>query len=91
MTPADLVYDLALSSMGQVQCAVAPIASVVSYNLKANSLSPIPIAIVGDGVGLLVSNSLLPAIEFIFDDVFRSSPGTMVEMQGRKKKRLIGL
>ena len=77
-TPAALVYDLALASMGQTPCALAPNASVVSYDLTANSSSLIPDA--DGGVGFQ-----LP--ELIFDDVFRSSPGTMVEMQGRKKQK----
>ena len=77
VTPAGLVYDLALASMGQAQSAVAPNASVVSYDLTANSLCPIPA--IGDGDGFQ-----LP--EFIFDDVFRSNPGTMVEMQDQKRQ-----
>ena len=78
MTPAGLVYDLALASMGQAQNTVAPNSSDFSYDLTANPLCPIPI--VGDGEGFQ-----LP--EFIFDDVFRSNPGTIVEMQGRKRQK----
>ena len=64
--------------MGQAQSTVAPNASVVSYDLTANPLCPIPV--VGDGDGFQ-----LP--EFIFDDVFRSNPGAMVEMQDRKRQK----
>jgi hypothetical protein len=78
VTPAGLIHDLALASMGQSQSAVAPNASVVSYDLTANSLCPIPVVGVGDGFELP---------EFIFDDVFRSNPGAMGEMQDRKRQK----
>ena len=68
-------------SMGQAESAMAPNA-VVSYDLTANPMSPIPV--VGDGDGFQ-----LP--EFIFDDVFRSNPGLMVEMQDRKRQKLTEL
>ena len=64
--------------MGQSQSAVAPNASVVSYDLTANSLCPIPVVGVGDG---------FEVPEFIFDDVFRFNPGAMVEMQDRKRQK----
>ena len=78
VTPAGLVHDLALAPMGKAGSAVAPNASVLSYDLEANSLCPISVVSGGDGFQLS---------EFIFDNVSRSSPGTMAKMQGRKRQK----
>ena len=49
VTPAGLVYDLALATMGQAQSTVAPNPSVVSYDLTATTLCPTPVVGGGDG------------------------------------------
>jgi hypothetical protein len=74
--PAGLVYDLALASMGHSTSVVVP--KSLAYSLTANLSAPLPMP--NNDCGFQ-----LP--EHIFDDVFRSNPGLMVEMRGRKKQR----